>query len=377
MEPDHVNRRKYPRIRAPKGMWVGWKSAGRSGTSRAENMGLGGLFLKGTDPLRAGSTIELIFELPAGEVRARAVVRRSVPGRGMGIQFIQMRPDDRARLNRYLCGQPTPQEVRVATAEASPQAGNSQLALMPQTEDTARARLGREVAHLFEVTGKGTYYQLLGVTSQSPRSEVKKHYYELARNFHPDKHTGDSELNARLKDLMTIATEAYKTLENEQRRAAYDKSLAASGVLTISREKTEAEESVEEWLRRANESLRANNFVGSVVWLRKCVLAMPQKAVYHAMLARSLATLTEYRQEAIEHFQTAIDLDPWAEPVYVQLAEVFERMRLPSRARAVYAKLLEINPAHARACERLADLADEKKGNKRLPLISQLFGRKH
>lgn len=371
-----MNRRKYPRIRPPKGMWVGWKSPGRTGTSCVENMGLGGLFLKVANPLREGSMIELIFDLPGGEVRARALVRRSVPGRGMGVQFIQMRPDDRARLNRYLSGHLASQEVPAVAQESSPQPGNSQLALAPQSGEAARLRFEREVAHLFELTGKGTYYQILGVTSQSPRSEVKKRYYELARNFHPDRHTGGGELTARLKDLMTVATEAYKTIGNEEKRAAYDKSLAANGTLTIHREKTEAEESVEEWLRHANECLHAQNFVGSVVWLRKCVEAAPQKALHHAMLAQSLATLPQYRTEAIEHFQMAIDLDPWAEPVYVQLAELFEKLQLRSRAREVYSKLLKIDPAHAKAGERLAELAGEKKDEKTPALLSHLFGRK-
>jgi tetratricopeptide (TPR) repeat protein len=148
------------------------------------------------------------------------------------------------------------------------------------------------------------------------------------------------------------------------------------GVFSMHREKTETEESVEEWLKRANECLRAKNSVGSVVWLRKCVEAAPKQALYRAMLARSLATIPQYRNDAIEHFEKAIDLDPWREPVYVQFAELLEKMQLPERARGVYSKLLEINPTHARACEQLAALRTEEKGAKPSTLISHLFGRK-
>jgi tetratricopeptide (TPR) repeat protein len=144
----------------------------------------------------------------------------------------------------------------------------------------------------------------------------------------------------------------------------------------VHREKTESEKSVEEWLKRANECLRAKNFVGSIVWLRKCLETAPEQALYHAMLARSLGTLPQYRNEAVEHFQKAIDLDPWKESVYIQFAELLEKMQLPRRARAVYSKLLEINPTHARACERLAVLEAEEKCEKPSLLISHLFGRK-
>jgi hypothetical protein len=42
------------------------------------------------------------MDLPAGEVRARAIVRRIAPHKGMGVEFIAMNPEGRARLNRLL-----------------------------------------------------------------------------------------------------------------------------------------------------------------------------------------------------------------------------------------------------------------------------------
>ena len=174
---------------------------------------------------------------------------------------------------------------------------------------------------------------------------------------------------------MVIITEAYKTLGNEEKRAAYDKSLAAMGGLSMHRG-SRAEDSVEGWFRRANQCLRARNLVGSVVWLRKCVEAAPERALYHALLAHSLATIPPYYDEAIEHFQKAIDLDPWREVVYVQYGALLEEMQLPSRARAVYLKLLEISPDHAGACERLAALDAAEKNEKTPARSFHLFSRK-
>jgi hypothetical protein len=93
--------RKYPRLRAPKGLWVAWKSSAQTTTSRAEVMGMGGLFLQAAQAPSDGSYIELIFDLPTGQVRGRAIVRDSTPGKGMGIQFVQMKTEDRAKLNRF------------------------------------------------------------------------------------------------------------------------------------------------------------------------------------------------------------------------------------------------------------------------------------
>jgi DnaJ-class molecular chaperone len=93
------------------------------------------------------------------------------------------------------------------------------------------------VRQLIELTGKATYYQLLEVTSDSPAVHVKKSYYSLVRKFHPDNHMGSRELITPLKNLMVVISEAYKTLGNEEKRAAYDKRLAAMGGFSMHREK--------------------------------------------------------------------------------------------------------------------------------------------
>lgn len=102
METTLQKRRKYPRHRLPKGMRVAWRSGGRPAVSRAAVIGMGGVFLYTSNPLPVGSVIEVLFELKTGDIRARASVRDSVPGKGMGLEFIQMQTDDRSRLNQFL-----------------------------------------------------------------------------------------------------------------------------------------------------------------------------------------------------------------------------------------------------------------------------------
>src|SRR4029077_9737695 len=70
--------------------------------SNAEELGVGGAFLLVADPLSAGTHVEVIFDVPSGEVRARAIVRHARAGHGMGVQFVHMGADDRARLHRFV-----------------------------------------------------------------------------------------------------------------------------------------------------------------------------------------------------------------------------------------------------------------------------------
>lgn len=59
------------------------------------------------------------------------------------------------------------------------------------------------------------YYDILGVSKTATDVEIKKAYRKLAMEHHPDKHGGD---DAKIKEI----NEAYETLKDSQKRAAYD-----------------------------------------------------------------------------------------------------------------------------------------------------------
>jgi curved DNA-binding protein len=61
------------------------------------------------------------------------------------------------------------------------------------------------------------YYKILGVTRGAGDDEVKKAYRKLARKYHPDV---SKEPNA--KEKFQEVSEAYETLRDKEKRAAYD-----------------------------------------------------------------------------------------------------------------------------------------------------------
>jgi hypothetical protein len=90
--------RRYPRASPAQPILVAWRSAARNNIARISCVGLGGLFIHEADPPAPGEALQLVFETPNGQVRARATVRTAQAGRGMGVEFIQMRQEERARL---------------------------------------------------------------------------------------------------------------------------------------------------------------------------------------------------------------------------------------------------------------------------------------
>lgn len=234
-----------------------------------------------------------------------------------------------------------------------------------------------EMRKMLEIVEKGTHYQLLAVTATADAALVKKSYYTLARKFHPDRHMGRSEWIGSLQKLMECFTTAYKTLRDEKLRAKYDKNIAEGGAFAIGRGQSEKQESAGECMERAKECLRGKNYAGSITWLRKCVEIAPNESKYRAMLARSLTAIPTYRPEAIEHYEKAVALDPFNTSAIFQFAELFEEMKLPWRAIPLLKKILDIDPDHSKARERLRRLDTEtpKKEEVSKTFLGKLFNR--
>ena len=101
-ETEKQNKRKYPRAKVPKSALVAWKVGTQKTVSPVENLALGGLFIRTTTPPSIGTTLQLVFNTPQGEVRVRAVVRVVRPAEGMGVAIVSMEQQDRGRLDRWL-----------------------------------------------------------------------------------------------------------------------------------------------------------------------------------------------------------------------------------------------------------------------------------
>ncbi len=67
--------------------------------------------------------------------------------------------------------------------------------------------------------GKRDYYEVLGVSKNASKEEIKKAYRKQALKYHPDKNPGDKKAEEHFKE----AAEAYEILRNDDKRARYDR----------------------------------------------------------------------------------------------------------------------------------------------------------
>ena len=66
---------------------------------------------------------------------------------------------------------------------------------------------------------KRDYYEVLGVSKNATKDEIKKAYRKQALKFHPDKNPGDKKAEENFKE----AAEAYEVLSNDEKKARYDR----------------------------------------------------------------------------------------------------------------------------------------------------------
>lgn len=90
--------RRYPRVRPPKSVLAAWQAGTRRGVSFLDSLSVGGFFVRTKELLPLRCLVQILLDLPVGQVRCRAIVRRVRDNYGVALQIIAMDPSDRARL---------------------------------------------------------------------------------------------------------------------------------------------------------------------------------------------------------------------------------------------------------------------------------------
>jgi hypothetical protein len=97
-----VEQRAYPRIKPPTSVLGAWRSGLQRDVSYVESRALGGIFLRTKKKVAIRSLVQVLLDMPVGQVRGRGLVRRQEEHHGIAVQFIAMDPEDRGRLARQI-----------------------------------------------------------------------------------------------------------------------------------------------------------------------------------------------------------------------------------------------------------------------------------
>lgn len=237
------------------------------------------------------------------------------------------------------------------------------LLLLGALEPTAKAeretkrqtKLTREeILSRLEHADLSDHYRLLRVSPFGSRDDVRKAYYDVARDYHPDRfRTGPlQEFRERMESYFSRITEAYNTLYDPDLRAEYDSEQAEEKTETTLDTTSIAREN----FKRAQSLIARGRFSEAVSWLENAIQQDPTKAIYRLELGQVLSRNPRLRPKAIQHLVEANRLDPSLIPGYLTLGELYLKQGDTKRAARMFREALRWEPGNLVATEKLADL---------------------
>lgn len=221
------------------------------------------------------------------------------------------------------------------------------------------------------VENAATHYEIFDVKPDAKISEIKKVYFSLAKNFHPDLYhkTVESEMHQKIQDAFTELAHAYETLKDEEAREVYDFKLRK--VLEQLKEESgdDGQNLSKADIANQNQSqMAAENFDNgydhlmneeyeeALPYFGRAVHIAPGNARYHAFYGKALSFDTSQRHKAESELQAAIKIDS-KNPIYrIMLAELFIEIGLKARAKGELNRLLKIAPNNQEAKSLLDSL---------------------
>ncbi len=233
----------------------------------------------------------------------------------------------------------------------------------PQAEAAEPETLTLE-EYLERVEKAETHYDILGVDPKAETAVLKRSYFSLAKNFHPDHfHKDGGELLKRVQDAFTQLTQAHEALKTPESRETYDfkirKELAerqkAKESGTYDERSIQFQQAAASF-ERGYSLLLDDEPDASLQFFARAVHFDPNNARYHAYYGQALAHDPKHRHKAEGEMQAAVKIDPNNPKFRLMLAEFFIAMKLMKRAEGELNRLLAIFPSNREARELLASI---------------------
>jgi len=202
--------------------------------------------------------------------------------------------------------------------------------------------LREQIMSLLERLPELDHYAALGLDEDANSAKVKRAYFTAAKKFHPDAlaRLGLEEIKEDAAKVFARIAEAFETLSDETKRAAYDSGASQEAEIDTAR-LAQAETS----FRKGEILVKMGNFDGALEYLEPAAELWPEEPAYHAGLAWAL-----YKQprkdiaRAREHFEIAAGQAPDNALILFRLGHVLRADGDTARAEEMIARARAIDP---------------------------------
>ncbi len=229
-----------------------------------------------------------------------------------------------------------------------------------------RERLARQVVE----TKKLDYFNVLGVSRNASRDEIRKAYFSLAKQYHPDRlyATASHEIRSLAEELFNLVSAAHDMLVDTQDRARYEAQLQSGDKSVVSSEVSMIL-TAEGLFQKGEMALRKRDYGKAEEYFRESSRMCPDEGEFHAYLGWAMfqnnpkdeSTVVASRDE-LSH---AISLNPKVDKAYLFLGYIYKAMNYKEMAEHEFEKAIQCNPDCTEALRELRLISQRRKGKKK------------
>lgn len=214
---------------------------------------------------------------------------------------------------------------------------------------------GEDAMRVCERWDSLSHYERLGINMDASYAEIRKAYFEKVKACHPDKYDAMQNpiLSKKLTTALALLNEAYNTLTDKRSKEKYDRSILHSSRMS---EPTYEARIAQEHFIRGKSLLKEGNYWNAADAFRQATRMHPREARYWSHLALALSNMGKRMKEAEESLLRAIELEPLNTEYRIQLGEVYRKIKIRTRARKQFEKVLSLDPENRKARDALKEL---------------------
>ncbi len=228
-------------------------------------------------------------------------------------------------------------------------------------ESVVRERLLNKVAQM----RKMDFFEILGVSTNASREEIKRAYFALAKEYHPDKHFSSSSAEVRqlAGQIYELISTAHDTLTDPESRERYLRELA-SGVKRDMGDEVGKMLAAEGKFQKGEEMLRQRNYRAAYELFKEAIELYDKEGEFHAFLGWSLFQMAPNDERNVEAalaaLERAVALNPKVDKSYLFTGYVYKATGRPDKAEKQFEKAIQCNPDCTEALRELRLLGKKR-----------------